>query len=66
MPDGVEGVLELEQSVLLWPSGRDHQWMLNQGGNFAQGQDIITVLKYLLTDYLLLVREKIIIFHWRN
>lgn len=37
--------------------------MLNRGGNFAKGQGIFMVLKYLPTDNLLVARENIVIFH---
>lgn len=52
--------------VVKFRSGKGHQWMLNLGGHFDEGQDICMVLKCLPTDYLLDVREKIIIFLGRN
>lgn len=42
-------------------SGRKGKWMLNPGKYFAEEKDIFMILKCLLTDRLLVIREEIVI-----
>lgn len=39
-------------------SGKNHQWMLNPGGNFDKEQDIFIILNYLPIDHLLITTVK--------
>lgn len=61
----MERVLELDNRHLviikvIITSHKHHQQMLNVGGNFSSEQNIYIVLKYLLTDCLLVTGEKLV------